>query len=420
MRVFIEHCGSAFPLKGGADRFVLASARLLAQSHDVTLLTSRGECACSAQEGRLEIIQLGAGTSASGRGLRSQEPHFAGLRAVGSDFGLFQFLRILDRTSREHSAQNLLASEYDVAIHEGPNRDSIASRCAKKFGIPLVERPLWVGYHWTIPKASRWLRLTEFGGAVTNVIVEKAERPLDRAISSLEALCLRSVRVLALSPLDARKAVSARSSIKADYVYPTDLTESAIGVSRRPHCNSAPDSRIRGDDYILFFSGSNKYSRLALQFLVSAAKRLPQIRIVSSGVSAGTDLVSSCPPNLHIENWTSDAEFCALVKHARLVVFPVIASHGVATKLIQAMAFGKPILTTSAIIRPLECIQKGIDLLVEDDPIMFINRMETLFWDDSTLKQLGDASSACYRSNFSNDLYKRRLEHYLVRVNAES
>jgi len=83
----------------------------------------------------------------------------------------------------------------------------------------------------------------------------------------------------------------------------------------------------------------------------------------------------------------------ALYKNTRVVCCPVRAGGGTRIKIIEAAAFGKPVVSTSIGAQGL-CFQDGRELLVRDDPREFSDACLRLLRDPSYCERIGSAARA--------------------------
>jgi glycosyltransferase involved in cell wall biosynthesis len=119
----------------------------------------------------------------------------------------------------------------------------------------------------------------------------------------------------------------------------------------------------------LLFIGAfrHKPNVLALEFFLREV--MPHLRDVTLHVIGGQDHQRYWDvqhPNVEVEGFVADVR--PAYRRAAVVIAPLIASAGTNVKIIEAMAMGKAIISTSAGIHGLE-LKRGSDVVVEDNPI---------------------------------------------------
>ncbi|HYO84789.1 MAG TPA: glycosyltransferase family 4 protein, partial [Bryobacteraceae bacterium] len=81
-------------------------------------------------------------------------------------------------------------------------------------------------------------------------------------------------------------------------------------------------------------------------------------------------------PGLMLEGFVSDVR--GAYRRAEIVIAPLLASAGTNIKIMEAMAMGKAIVSTSGGVNGLDELSPGSDILVHDDPESFANAVGML------------------------------------------
>lgn len=122
------------------------------------------------------------------------------------------------------------------------------------------------------------------------------------------------------------------------------------------------------------------------------------------------DLVGSNPcdtvkalrgTGVDVTGFVSDEELAARYAAARVVVAPLRYGGGMKGKVIEAMHFGVPCVTTSAGAQGLA--QTGEFLAAADDPFLFAARVITYLDDDDAWRKASAAGQAFVRANFTEE-----------------
>ncbi len=88
------------------------------------------------------------------------------------------------------------------------------------------------------------------------------------------------------------------------------------------------------------------------------------------------------------------------LKCSQVYVAPLRISRGVQNKVLEAMSFGLPVVTTSKVLDGIRA-RPGIDLLVEDDPKSFANAVTSLLSDKSLAEKIGQAGRKFVEQNYN-------------------
>lgn len=112
-------------------------------------------------------------------------------------------------------------------------------------------------------------------------------------------------------------------------------------------------------------------------------------------------------------------ENCGEIKNAidfisahGICIIPMQSGSGLKIKLLENMAMGKPIITTSEGVRGVN-ISHNKEVLIADDPDEFRELMYKLHLDEKLRKKLGTQSKLYIRNNFSEEKITRRLLAFL-------
>jgi polysaccharide biosynthesis protein PslH len=98
------------------------------------------------------------------------------------------------------------------------------------------------------------------------------------------------------------------------------------------------------------------------------------------------------------------------LREATVAVTPMRSGSGIQNKVLEAMAVGTPVVSTSIANRGVNGVP-GQDLLVHDDPEGFAQAVERLLSDAALRERLARAGRACVERNFRWERHAERLEH---------
>ena len=103
------------------------------------------------------------------------------------------------------------------------------------------------------------------------------------------------------------------------------------------------------------------------------------------------------------------------LQHAAAVVAPLRVVRGIINKALEAMAMGRPVVTTAACAESLQALH-GQHLLVADDEAGFAAQLERLLADRSSAEALGQAARRFVCLTYSWAERMARLDRYLAQA----
>jgi glycosyltransferase involved in cell wall biosynthesis len=116
-------------------------------------------------------------------------------------------------------------------------------------------------------------------------------------------------------------------------------------------------------------------------------------------------------PGLELEDFVADVR--PAYARAAVVIAPLLASAGTNIKIMEAMAMGKAIVSTSAGINGLDELRNGHDLIVEDDPARMAAAISKLFGAQRLRETLGRKARETAEDVYSWDVIaKKQRELY--------
>ncbi len=139
--------------------------------------------------------------------------------------------------------------------------------------------------------------------------------------------------------------------------------------------------------------------------------------IMSSEPQASLAIVGSSPsrrlqqyartPGVTVTGYVPDIRAC--LRQARVAVCPITVGAGIQTKVIEAMAMGRPVVATSKACQALSA-KNGEDLLIADEPKAFAEAVVSVLRDDKLALNLGRNGRKYVENNHSWDDNARLLE----------
>lgn len=135
--------------------------------------------------------------------------------------------------------------------------------------------------------------------------------------------------------------------------------------------------------------------------------RLPNVKFVVAGSNPPDEVMQLASPGIDILGYVSDERLRELYEEARIVVVPLRFGGGVKGKVIEAMRYGVPLVTTSIGIQGYP--EFSGFMAVADEPEEFAGAVVDLFGDDARRAEFARAGTAFIRSHFSAEAARQNL-----------
>ena len=182
--------------------------------------------------------------------------------------------------------------------------------------------------------------------------------------------------------------------------------------------NSSPippgDTHDRSEAVVLFV-GSMFYepNALAADTLVRdiwprVLAQMPDARLVIAGIHP--ELIpafASAPPGVTFTGFVTDLS--ELYATARVVCCPILYGGGTRIKIIEAAAYGRPVVATSLAARGL-AFQKGSEILISDNFAQLAQECVRLLQNPHEARELGVAARERARSTYDRSVILQQLE----------
>jgi glycosyltransferase involved in cell wall biosynthesis len=180
------------------------------------------------------------------------------------------------------------------------------------------------------------------------------------------------------------------------------------------------DEELEEPDVIVFV-GAMQHGPNVDAALWLAAEIMPLLRLRRPGVRLYI-VGHSVPPSIEALR-SADIVVTGAVPlvepflaRAAVVVAPVRIGGGLRTKVLQAMAFGKPVVTTERGARGIGVAGEELPLVIADDPVAFSDRCAELLADADRRHDLGRRARQYVATHHSPAAYVERLEELFAEV----
>lgn len=146
---------------------------------------------------------------------------------------------------------------------------------------------------------------------------------------------------------------------------------------------------------------------LAAEIVPRLEELLPEVVIHILGSNPPEEVKKLASEKLRIEGFVTDAELEDYYRTSRLVIVPLRYGAGIKGKVVEAMRYGMPVVTTS--IGAEGIIGAEEFLAIADDPRRFAETIAALYNDEASLKQRSAASYRYVRENYSSEKAKKAM-----------
>lgn len=374
-----------FPLDSGGRIKTYHTLRMLAGAHDVRLHAFIRDEAQRAHAAQLDALGVSTTLHLVPRSL-PREAWFAlrSLRgapySVGRHFDRAAFAKVL-ADARVWRPDLVYCDHLSMAEY------------ALRLGLPVAYDAHNVEY----------AILQRFAGTRRNPIARAAAAAEWRRVRTYERdVCRRSRLVFVVSEVDRRALSDLAGSATPFFAVP--IAVDAAGVAPIPELTTEPRA---------VFLGGLHWPPNADALVTFVREMWPDVRAALPGatlVSVGRDdspVAAECraAPGVSVTGWVNDID--PFVQQGRVLVVPMRAGSGMRVKILEAMARGLPVVSTTVGCEGIDVVA-GTHLLVQDDPRGFAEAVVQVMRDDRLAASLAAAARA------------RVLERYDVPAVAEA
>jgi GT2 family glycosyltransferase/glycosyltransferase involved in cell wall biosynthesis len=173
---------------------------------------------------------------------------------------------------------------------------------------------------------------------------------------------------------------------------------------RQPEKISASDLAKRHD--ILFVAGFGHPPNvdaacwLIEKILPRVHACLPHVQLLLVGSNPTEEVVALAGDKVQVLGYVDDETLVSMYQSSRVVVAPLRFGAGVKLKVLEAMANGVPVVTTSVGAQGLPSLEEVVP--VSDDPEQIADALVGLLVDDARWSAVSDAASTYISENFSS------------------
>lgn len=137
------------------------------------------------------------------------------------------------------------------------------------------------------------------------------------------------------------------------------------------------------------------------EILPAILKALPDIIFYIIGSNAPLEILNLANQNVVVKGFVSDEELEQFYGNCRISVVPLRYGAGIKGKVIEAMRYGIPIMTTSIGAEGIEGAEQILS--IEDDGQIMAEKFVQLYHDETELRRMAAESVSYIRDRFSED-----------------
>ncbi|MFI5323866.1 MAG: glycosyltransferase [Thermodesulfobacteriota bacterium] len=163
-----------------------------------------------------------------------------------------------------------------------------------------------------------------------------------------------------------------------------------------PNTVPIPALQTYVDEKTLLFLGSDYGPNLdAAKYLVKKIwpyvyREVPDAKLIIAGMPADKlDIDISKTPSVEITGFVDDLD--GLYRRSRIIATPILAGGGTRIKIIEAAAYGKPVVSTSIGMEGID-LSPGREILICDNPKKFADECIRLLRNPDICKEIGSAA----------------------------
>jgi glycosyltransferase involved in cell wall biosynthesis len=139
-------------------------------------------------------------------------------------------------------------------------------------------------------------------------------------------------------------------------------------------------------------------------------KKFPSLKLFLAGRNFPDEIIARKDPNVFCEGEVSDAQ--AFMQLKQIMVVPLKSGGGMRVKIIQGMALGKTIISTSIGAEGID-YTNNLNLLVADSPADFVAAVEKCISDKSYCFAIGKQARKLALENYSTDRIGKQVVNFL-------
>lgn len=138
---------------------------------------------------------------------------------------------------------------------------------------------------------------------------------------------------------------------------------------------------------------------LAKEIYPELQKLLPDVKIHILGSNAPKEVLDLASENFVIEGFVTDEQLAQFYKNCRISLVPLRYGAGIKGKVVEAMRYGTPVVTTTTGAEGIPDAEKA--MVIEDDAKQLAQKLALLYADRERLTEMSKSCVAYVQSNYS-------------------
>lgn len=383
--------------KPGADEHIYSTAKLLSESNEVIVFTWGAGLSETHRHGNLTIIHNGSDKEEINSEFLAKFPNF--VIELFSYIGIYSVL-FLNRAKGPSPQlfKKFDFKEFDIVIRISFDNNKIPKYLSKHYNTKIVEFAIVCGLPHYLENSKSWMDYLARLTPVSFNIFRLLYRIMRRLVLWYEISSLASRNIIVISEHD-RKVFQRLKKLNVSYMPPI-------------HNFNPIYSETTEKNTVVFFSGKAFVSILAAEYIINIARELPEIQFSITGFIPDNLKGKNTPRNLTVHGYLDTDKFYELLGKSSIVIFPLISGSGFQTKMAEALSRGKPIITTSVVSEEFPELLNEVNVLIEDDPTEFVNKIKILIYDAELRSNLSRNALEYYNTHLNKELaLKLHLEY---------
>jgi glycosyltransferase involved in cell wall biosynthesis len=249
-------------------------------------------------------------------------------------------------------------------------------------------------------------------------IMTNCRNPLKRLYLKHLYLTLKKFELTAINRVDGIAAITKKD---ADTLAQMGCRGPVIGVP----FGIKPDdykghSEIQPEAPSLFHIGSMNWTPNleGIQWFLEKAwdrihREMPALRLYLAGRMMPSWLLNARYPNVQVIGEVDDA--LLFMRSKWIMIVPLFSGSGIRIKIIEAMAAGKPVITTTIGAEGIDCTA-GKNILIADTADEFCETVKQCISDPDRCRKIGENAEELIRKEYDNQLIINKLTGFYRRI----
>ena len=138
-------------------------------------------------------------------------------------------------------------------------------------------------------------------------------------------------------------------------------------------------------------------------------KKFPTLKLHLAGRGFPTDLLTLQVPGVSMTGKVDDAN--AFMESKQIMIVPLLSGSGMRVKIIQGLALGKTIISTSIGAEGID-VKDGENILIADTPAAFLDKIEMCLSNPEKCRKIGLNGRKFVSENYSNQVIGKKLSSF--------